>query len=824
MNLFQCFAAPGYHTSIVTTFGVDFDAYESIVLPRLREAGCNNNILIADARMLGQAMGESFRRPKFAGRRYSVVGVQPAGVFHPKIILQLGKTSGRLLVASANMTAAGLAGNLEVVGEVKSDENDRDAVPVLRAALEYLARFLSDTSVPRRQVDWAMKRAQWLAESTPGEATVELKQGGVLAFLGSGAEESIGAKFIDLVGKRPVKRFIAISPYWDSHLNALRAFKQHLSPKRMAVLVQPRSALFPVHHWPVVAGANLFDIAQIKGTGASRFAHAKVFIAETSTGDCVLFGSANCTEAALGGQNSAGVNEEACLYRELRPGQAVKLLGLEHALVESTAIEASALPSFKPGGEIPMSDLVRRLPGRFELSSAFLRWWPPVGLDASNAEILLFDNTGARLFARLTRIDSSVDPISYQCEFNEPPHFAIVRTGDFESSLAIIIVELAIQEAQRRSKSRGVENALAMLDDEAAFEGLWLLEVIQKLDAAEQELQASSEESKLSQRKSINEKDEGTSRRLTYEQFIAGRQNSGSGGRPANSHLGASHQESVRRFLNALIGQRRSLAFDGMNEEQVSVMNWSLGDETADGDQALDHDYRFGSDTQVTITSTEISKQRLRRQQQYVKDTQTSLAKGVERFLSILRDEVSERHLGVVDLLRLRVLLMVILGAGSKMTNVLTMELNAEAYRPQVLPSSGDASWTRLVGRLLYEFFDKPKPLIEQVVLDVQSDEGLPEDILECWATCYWALCSMRVFVNETGASVMLNDVSSRLAMSLYRYTRLLSDNALSEVVQGVFAGMSSRYGERLGADDAAVRTEHERLVAQAHQRGSALR
>lgn len=36
MKLYERFADKNYHTSIVTTFGIDFDAYENIVLPRDR--------------------------------------------------------------------------------------------------------------------------------------------------------------------------------------------------------------------------------------------------------------------------------------------------------------------------------------------------------------------------------------------------------------------------------------------------------------------------------------------------------------------------------------------------------------------------------------------------------------------------------------------------------------------------------------------------------------------------------------------------------------------------------------------------------------------
>ena len=36
MRLYEQFAEKNFHTSVAATFGIDFDAYESIVLPRLR--------------------------------------------------------------------------------------------------------------------------------------------------------------------------------------------------------------------------------------------------------------------------------------------------------------------------------------------------------------------------------------------------------------------------------------------------------------------------------------------------------------------------------------------------------------------------------------------------------------------------------------------------------------------------------------------------------------------------------------------------------------------------------------------------------------------
>lgn len=108
MKLYERFADKDFHTSIASTFGIDFEAFESIVLPRLRGAGCRNNVLLPDSSMLTHALNGASALPQHAGRLYSVRGSGAAGVFHPKVFLQVGRRRGRLIVSSANMTTPGL--------------------------------------------------------------------------------------------------------------------------------------------------------------------------------------------------------------------------------------------------------------------------------------------------------------------------------------------------------------------------------------------------------------------------------------------------------------------------------------------------------------------------------------------------------------------------------------------------------------------------------------------------------------------------------------------------------------------------------------------
>lgn len=826
MKLFTYFASGGYHTSVISTFGLDFEAYEAIALPRLRDAGCNNNVVVADARMLAQALGDVARRPKFAGRRYGVVGAQSVGVFHPKLILQLGKASGRLLVGSANMTAAGVAGNLEVVGEITVADDDMLAAPLVRAAVDYLLRFMEPGSVARRQVEWALKRSRWLPAATSAEAMVALQDGLRVAFLARNDPRGIAERFVEFIGDRVVQRLVIASPYWDHDLRTLRALQGRLGTAKVAVLIQPQAALYPVHAHPNSDAFELFDVNRVPGA-AGRFAHAKLVIAETASGDCVLFGSANCTQAALGTESQPGINEEACLARDMPAGEAVQVLGLEAALVPSAELAASDMPSFTPADDIPLSELEAKLPGRFELSGDLLHWWPPTALAPDTATIQLLDHIGEPVPGNLTRVGTLSRPASYHFDGTVAPHFALVRQGEFESSLAVVVIEQAIQQAQRRSAGRGVENALELLDDDEASEGLWLLEVIQRLTEAEHEMRGPrGAPDQPSQHKPATDATQ-DSQVLSYEEFVAGRRVEDGSATSSGSHLATTHHESVRSFLNALIGKRAALDLAEAPEDDGPAPNLGMGDETSDGAADLESgDLQAPSPTGPAGDPTEESKRQLQQRQRYVQDTQRSIVDGVEAFLKTLRDQSQSQPLGVVDLLRLRALLVVVLGAGSKKADLRPKDLSAKVHRRQVLPSRGDASWRGRVGRLLYEFFrdhaEARPPLVKSLRLEADDSQGLPEDVLECWATCFWAICAMRVATDDAGVSFELSTREAMLAGDLYRFSRLLPQQALGAVVHDVFAGMNRRYAERLGVSAERIEQEHRALVEAARIRSTA--
>ena len=820
MKLFTYFASSGYHTSVVSTFSLDLEAYEAIALPRLRDAGCNNNVVVADARMLAQALGDAARRPRFAGRRYCVVGALSVGVFHPKLILQLGKASGRLLVGSANMTAAGLAGNFEVIGEVTVTEGDTLAAPLLRAAVDYLLRFMEPGSVARRQVEWALKRSRWLPAKSSTEAMVALQDGLRVAFLARDDTRGIAKRFVEFIGERVVQRLVVASPYWDHDLSTLSALQRTLGAAKVAVLIQPRAALYPVDAHSNSDTFELFDVNLVPGA-AGRFSHAKLIIAETDSDDCVLFGSANCTQAALGIENQPGINEEVCVVRDMPAGQAVRVLELEAALHPGKKLAKSEVPNFTRIDDIPLSELEARLPGRFELSGDLLRWWPPAAFAPGTATIQLLDHIGEPVTGELTRVGALASPATYLFNGTVAPHFALVRQGEFDSSLAVVVIEQAIQKNQRRSASRGVENALELLDDDEASEGLWLLEVIQRLTEAEHEMRGSrGTPGELPQQEPAADATH-DSHVLSYSEFVAGRRGEDGATASSCSHLAATYHESVRSFLNALIGRRAVLDVTEAPEGDGREPDLDMGDETSDGAGAVESgDLEASSSGGPIADLSDHSKRRLQQRKRSVQDTQSGIVNGVEAFLTSVREHANAQPLGVVDLLRLRALLVVVLGAGSKKANLQSKDLNAKLRRRQVLPPRGDASWRRLVERLLFEFFrdhgGTRRPLIESLRLAADDGHGFPVDVLECWATCFWAICARRMATDDAGVAFELSTWETQLAVDLYRFCRVLPQQACCAVVGDVFAGMNRRYAEQLGVSAERVEQEHQALVVAA--------
>ena len=406
MKIQERFADKGYHSSLATTFGIDFDAYENMVLPRLRAAGCRNNVVLVDRHMLSRTLSDDLRLPEWAGTYYTVSGARAEGVFHPKLFLQLGREGGRVLVGSGNLTAPGIAGNLEVASIVECSSEASPERDVVQQCWGYFKRHLDpDDEAQRLQIHWMAARTPWLESASAGPEPVSMADGFRLDLLASDPERSILNRFVERI-KGPIKRLTVISPYWDRELAALNALDKALSPGEIAVLVDPAIGGFPKQAIGRFSNLKLYDRSGFHG---NRFIHAKLIIAESDSADFVLSGSTNCTFAALGNDRKAGINEEASLFRECPAGETVARLHLAELLTRTSLIDPDNLPDWA-GDEEHLEDLLERhSPGQFMLTADSLTWIPSAAFDhPEDCRIHLYDRTGAMIASNLKRLAGSI--------------------------------------------------------------------------------------------------------------------------------------------------------------------------------------------------------------------------------------------------------------------------------------------------------------------------------------------------------------------------------------------------------------------------------
>jgi hypothetical protein len=234
-SLHNDLGSAGWHSSLMTTYSVDPAFYDAYIQRRLRQYGCENNVLLADAAMLTKAIQATPAAFCAAGRRYAVLPVSVSGCFHPKIHLRLGSDKARLIVGSANATAAGWCRNLEILADIdwRPREKDNPFGPLVRKAFDYLIHWLR--AAPAEAIQYKcrllLQDSTWLLDLEANEKEVELPDGSAIDLLcerGGGSPSTL-RQFAGYTKGETIRRLVVISPYWDTSLRGLRDLRKALS-------------------------------------------------------------------------------------------------------------------------------------------------------------------------------------------------------------------------------------------------------------------------------------------------------------------------------------------------------------------------------------------------------------------------------------------------------------------------------------------------------------------------------------------------------------------------------------------------------------------
>lgn len=765
-----------FHSAIATSFAIEFAAVEEILLPQIMASGVSNLLLVADARMAALALSDGSTLPTALGRDYALHSPPPAdGIFHPKIILQIGRDSARAFIGSANLTASGLAGNAEVVIEIECKDEDSPERGIIRAVWRYLDALVPKSpSTARDALDWARERAQWISGPfTPD--LLALDDGTTIAFLPAPGPAGIADRFVSLVGHAKVHSLVAISPYWDSDLGALADLSRRLSPRKIILPIDITNHEFPKNA-PFAKKARIVQL----NWPTHRFTHAKIIIASTARHDHVLFGSANCTVAALGRSGAQGANAEACIYRRLPRGAAREALALGRWL-DGDVIELDDLPDAVEPPPIPLKAIEARQPGVFELDQRLLHW-RPAKLASDAGEVQLLDRDGRLIISvpiasfqhgendRTASIDAAVHKIL---------RFARVAAGGAFSTIAHV-THLEVLRSRRRESATGpVARALASFTGGPDFD-LWMHQAFETLARAD--FDSEQDRDRLSAvRPQVRKVDSAPSEPVTlsYEEFtqsrVGAKQLVGEG---ANS-LAGTYSDSIRDFLNLLSGR----AAPAQDDDYDPGFDDPPEDET-DGDV---DDVPPGSGVEEPVAQSDDPKPRGEPIDAHVYE---------RHILAYVEGLEDDGPLGSSDVLRLRFWILLLLYK-ARCTDL-----------PNGLGTSSAAlGWPRFLVRILVGFFCGRRPAIMRVML-ARDYGAMPVDFMECWITILWSLDAIEgSLAGRPGDREFLKYIPG-LRQRVISLLGLAPAELTGEVAREVRDGLDRSIGVRLGLVGPASRND----------------
>ena len=122
----------------------------------------------------------------------------------------------------------------------------------------------------------------------------------------------------------------------------------------------------------------------------------------------------------------------------------------------------------------------------------------------------------------------------------------------------------------------------------------------------------------------------------------------------------------------------------------------------------------------------------------------------------------------------------------------------------QVLPASGsEPTWPRLQGRVLFSLFGGNAPPIQFLQIENIFDQ-VPDDLLECWASCFWVIQACDLATSEHPI-FRLDSLKERV----YSLTGLASNELTDERIVHVMQQLGERFAGRLGLDATSVLDAH---------------
>lgn len=281
------FISGKYHTAIITTFNFDIDYFDSKILPKLEMNDTKNILLFIDRKEFEKAIEEI--NNSYIGKKYNVVPFKMNSSFHPKLFLMLGDDAAKLIIGSINQTYKGYMSNQEIFNVFEYDKKDNiNNLSIIQSTVDFIKKII-DKSKVTDEIIYLLNNLYYLDFKSDPDDTY---------FLDS-YDDSIINQVISIVNE-PIKKIDIAVPFYDDKLLAYKQIENQLNCSNIKLYVQNEKSTFPVdYNSENNIANNIFIFGKISCNDSENFYHGKVIRFITDNDSYILFGSSNCTLAAL---------------------------------------------------------------------------------------------------------------------------------------------------------------------------------------------------------------------------------------------------------------------------------------------------------------------------------------------------------------------------------------------------------------------------------------------------------------------------------------------------------------------------------------------
>lgn len=281
-----------YDIALITTFNFEINFFERFILNKLRGNRINKISLYVDENEFNASIKKE--KTNELGRKYMVNTIRCNSAFHPKLMLFLGKNKAKLIIGSGNIKMSGLCKNNEVFNIYEYNKEDESNLYYIQRAVE-IFKILNTISINpnfEKELFSEIDKYEYLNKETKKPQD---------SYLLDNYKKGILEQLKTIIENEEIEEIKIAVPFYDNLARTVKELMCIFKCENVKLYIQNGNSTFPIEDniLPNYVTENIKVFDTFKSNESSNFYHGKVFLLKSKDKSFILYGSSNCTKAAL---------------------------------------------------------------------------------------------------------------------------------------------------------------------------------------------------------------------------------------------------------------------------------------------------------------------------------------------------------------------------------------------------------------------------------------------------------------------------------------------------------------------------------------------